>query len=118
LEVDEGLSSTSERINAIEFEYIKLNYQGILDRYMVTICCMYLSFQYIHARREYGGINTLLEIASMEIGGLNSFADLIPNIDVYIKMHIKTEANKSSKIEGTKTSIEEELLQIEDVALA
>ncbi len=63
-------------------------------------------------------INTLLEIASMEIGGLNSFADLIPNIDVYIKMHIKTEANKSSKIEGTKTSIEEELLQIEDVALA
>ena len=61
-------------------------------------------------------INMLLEEASMELGGLNSFADLIPNIDVYIKMHIKTEANKSSKIEGTKTSIEEDLLQIEDIA--
>ncbi|NJD02183.1 MAG: Fic family protein [Ruminiclostridium sp.] len=61
-------------------------------------------------------INTLLEEASRELGGLNSFSDLIPNIDVYIKMHIKTEANKSSKIEGTKTSIEEDLLQIEDIA--
>ena len=61
-------------------------------------------------------INTLLEEASRELGGLNSFSDLIPNIDVYIKMHIKAEANKSSKIEGTKTSIEEDLLQIEDVS--
>ena len=31
-------------------------------------------------------------------------------------MHIKTEANKSSEIEGTKTSIEEDLLQIEDIS--
>lgn len=61
-------------------------------------------------------INSLLEEASIELGGLNSFSDLIPNIDVYIKMHIKTEANKSSKIEGTKTSIKEDLLQIEDIA--
>ncbi len=65
---------------------------------------------------EDTGINMLLEEASRELGGLNSFSDLIPNIDVYIKMHIKTEANKSSKIEGTKTSIEEDLLQIEDIA--
>ncbi len=57
-----------------------------------------------------------MEEASIELGGLNSFSDLIPNIDVYIKMHIKTEANKSSKIEGTKTSIKEDLLQIEDIA--
>jgi Fic family protein len=61
------------------------------------------------------GINLLLEEASIELGGLNSFSDLLPNIDVYIKMHIKTEANKSSKIEGTKTTIKEDLLQIEDI---
>lgn len=61
-------------------------------------------------------INMLLEKASVELGGLNSFSDLIPNVDVYIKMHIHAEANKSSKIEGTKTSIEEDLLNIEDVA--
>src|SRR5659263_763585 len=34
---------------------------------------------------------------------------------IYIKMHIKTEANKSSKIEGTKTSIEEDFMSIEDI---
>jgi Fic family protein len=60
-------------------------------------------------------INLLLEEASIELGGLNSLADFIPNIGVYIKMHIKTEANKSSKIEGTKTSIEEDLMQVEDI---
>ena len=42
-------------------------------------------------------LNMLLERASAEIGGLNAFAELVPNIDVYIKMHIRTEANKSSK---------------------
>ena len=61
-------------------------------------------------------VNFLLERASAEIGGLNAFAELIPNIDIYIKMHIHTEANKSSKIEGTKTSIEEQLMRIEDVS--
>ena len=61
-------------------------------------------------------INVLLEQASSELGGLDSFSDLIPNIDVYIQMHIRTEANKSSKIEGTKTSIEEDLMKIEDIA--
>ena len=61
-------------------------------------------------------LNMLLERASAAIGGLNSFAELIPNIDVYIKMHIRTEANKSSKIEGTKTTIEEDLMRVEDVA--
>jgi len=61
-------------------------------------------------------INVLLEQASKELGGLNSFSDLIPNIDIYIQMHIRAEANKSSRIEGTKTSIEEELMEIEDIS--
>ena len=39
-------------------------------------------------------INTLLEKASSELGSLNAFSDLIPNIDIYITMHIRTEANK------------------------
>ncbi len=61
-------------------------------------------------------LNILLEQASSEIGGLNTFSDLIPNIDIYISMHIKTEANKSNKIEGTKTSIEEDFMQIDDIS--
>ena len=60
-------------------------------------------------------INMLLEQASGELGGLNSYSDLVPNIDLYIRMHIRTEANKSSKIEGTKTSIEEELMDVRDI---
>jgi len=61
-------------------------------------------------------INVLLEKASNELGGLNAFSDLIPNIDIYIQMHIRTEANKSSKIEGTKTSVEEDLMNVEDIS--
>lgn len=61
-------------------------------------------------------IGFLLEQASAELGGLNSFSDLIPNVDVYIKMHIRTEANKSSKIEGTNTSIEEDFMKPEDIS--
>lgn len=61
-------------------------------------------------------ISFLLEQASAELGGLNSFSDLIPNIDVYIKMHIRSEANKSSKIEGTNTSIQDDMLKAEDIS--
>ena len=61
-------------------------------------------------------ISVLLEQASREVGGLNSYSDLIPNIDIYIQMHIRTEANKSSRIEGTKTSIEEELMKLDDIS--
>ena len=61
-------------------------------------------------------INVLLEQASRELGELNSYSDLIPNVDVYIQMHIRTEANKSSRIEGTKTTIEEDLMNVEDIA--
>lgn len=65
---------------------------------------------------ESSDINFLLEKANLELGELNSFADLIPNVDVYIKMHIRTEANKSSRIEGTKTSIEEDMSNIKDIS--
>lgn len=60
--------------------------------------------------------HVLLEQASSELGSLNAFSDLIPNVDIYIEMHIKTEAHKSNKIEGTKTSIEEDLMQVEDIS--
>lgn len=64
---------------------------------------------------EDSELNTLLEKANISLGGLNSYSDLIPNIDVYIRLHLKTEAHKSSKIEGTKTTIEEDVMKIDDV---
>ena len=60
-------------------------------------------------------VNILLEKATLELGGLNSYSELITDIDVYIQMHINVEANKSSKIEGTKTTIEEDLSPIQDL---
>ena len=44
------------------------------------------------------------------VGELNSFSNLIPDIEIYIKMHIKNEAQKSSKIEGTQTELDEVIL--------
>lgn len=60
-------------------------------------------------------LNKLLEKAAIKLGELNSFARMIPNIDLYIQLHVAKEAVISSKIEGTQTKIEEALLAIEDI---
>ncbi|MDO4712258.1 MAG: Fic family protein [Peptostreptococcaceae bacterium] len=67
-------------------------------------------------RWEDTELNILLERANRSLGGLSSYSELIPNIDIYIRLHIKTEAHKSNKIEGTKTSIQEEMMKVEDVS--
>lgn len=60
-------------------------------------------------------INVLLEHANLELGRLGSYSELVPNIDLYIKMHLQVEANKSNRIEGTQTTIEEEMMPIRDL---
>ena len=49
------------------------------------------------------------------MGQLNSFAKLVPNVDLFIHLHITKEAVVSSKIEGTQTHFDEAFLQIENV---
>ncbi len=56
-------------------------------------------------------LQTLLGEADRCIGKLDAFADLIPDIDFFIKMHITKEATVSSKIEGTQTTFEEALVK-------
>ena len=60
-------------------------------------------------------INKLIEKASFQLGQLNSYARLVPNIDLFIHLHITKEAVVSSKIEGTQTHFDEALLQKEYV---
>lgn len=57
----------------------------------------------------------LLSQADRQLGRLDMYSEYIPNIDLFISMHIIKEATKSSKIEGTKTNIEDAILDIEDV---
>lgn len=52
-------------------------------------------------------INTKLEKATIDLVKLDTFALIVPNVDIFIEMHIAKEANTSNKIEGTKTEIDE-----------
>ncbi|MBX2945406.1 MAG: Fic family protein [Cyclobacteriaceae bacterium] len=61
-------------------------------------------------------INSLLEKAALKLGELNSYARLVPNIDLFIQLHVTKEAVISSRIEGTQTRIDEALLSEADIA--
>jgi Fic family protein len=60
-------------------------------------------------------INTMLENATRALGELNAFTMIVPNVDIFIQMHIAKEANKSSKIEGTKTEMDEVLISKDQI---
>lgn len=55
-------------------------------------------------------INKLLEKAAIKLGELNSFSKLVPNLDLFIQLHVTKEAVVSSSIEGTQTRMDEALL--------
>jgi Fic family protein len=59
----------------------------------------------------------LLSQADRELGRLDMYSKYIPNVDLFISMHVLKEATQSSKIEGTQTNMEEALLDKEDIPL-
>lgn len=60
-------------------------------------------------------LNLLLEQAALRLGELNSYARLVPSVDLFIQLLVTKEAVVSSRIEGTQTNMEEALLDESDI---
>ena len=81
----------------------------------------YKSFQPTFINRQWKlesmEVLQLLSQADRELGRLDMYSNYIPNIDLFIGMHVLKEATQSSKIEGTQTNMEEALLDKADIPL-
>src|SRR3989442_7198414 len=80
----------------------------------------YKSFQPTPINREWQLDNMeliqLLGQADRELGRLDMHSEYIPDIDLFVRMHVLKEATQSSRIEGTQTNIDEALRRRADLA--
>ncbi|MDR3043821.1 MAG: Fic family protein [Desulfovibrio sp.] len=73
----------------------------------------YKSFTPTLVNREWAWedprINSLLEETTRSLTELDAFSRMVPDVDRYIYMHVLKEANTSSRIEGTRTEMDDAL---------
>ena len=56
-----------------------------------------------------------LSRADRQIGRLDMFSEHVPDLNLFVRMHVTREATKSSKIEGTQTEIGEAILPEDEI---
>ena len=58
-----------------------------------------------------------LSRADRQLGRLDMFSEYVPNLDLFVSMHVTKEAVESSLIEDTRTEMEEAVLPEEEIVL-
>lgn len=64
---------------------------------------------------ENAAVSIALEQSVQSSATLNTYAQFVPSVQSFIQMYVINESVQSSKIEGTKTSVEEALLPFDNI---
>ena len=79
----------------------------------------YKSFTPSFVNRQIGWVNpeidVLIEQGAKLLGELNAYTTIRQDVDFFIPMNIAKEATYSNQIEGTKTELDETLLQVAEI---